>query len=130
MKREIQNSIQQAIKSAFGIDFDISKIKIDYPPEGMGDFSTNVALMLAKEVEKSPMEVAEEIKAKLNRHPMSTNKDIGCPFVEFQKIEVAKPGFLNFYLAESSLRYIVVKINGEKNKFGSSEIGAGKKNSP
>ena len=62
MKSEIQKLIQQAIKSAFGIDFDVEKIKVDYPPEGMGDFSTNVALLIAKEVGKSPMEVAEEIK--------------------------------------------------------------------
>ena len=62
MKKEIQKIIQQAIKSAFGVDFDISKIKVDYPPEGMGDFASNVALLLAKEVGKSPMEVAEELE--------------------------------------------------------------------
>ena len=63
MKSEIQALIQQVIKSAFGVDFDAEKIKVDYPPEGMGDFSTNVALLLAKEVGKSPMEVAETLKS-------------------------------------------------------------------
>ena len=62
MKSQLQQLIQQVIKSAFGINFDLEKIKVDYPPEGMGDFSTNVALTLAKEVGKSSMEVAEKLE--------------------------------------------------------------------
>jgi len=126
MKRDIQKIIQQAIKSAFGIDFDVEKIKVDYPPEGMGDFSTNVALLLAKEVEKSPMDVAEELKEKIFRRRTSKNgEDVGC--LEFEKVEVAKPGFLNFWLSEKSIQKAVEEINSEKNNFGSSEIGKGKK---
>jgi len=118
MKKEIQYLIQQAIKSAFGIDFDISKIKVDYPPEGMGDFSTNVSLILAKQVGENPMEVAETLKS----------STLGAPKVElWEKIEVAPPGFLNLYLAEKSLQNIIAEINEEKNKFGNSEIGKGKK---
>ncbi|MDD5489991.1 MAG: arginine--tRNA ligase [Candidatus Moranbacteria bacterium] len=115
MKKEIQKLLQQAIQSAFGVDFDAEKIKIDYPPEGMGDFSTNVALVLGKVVGKNPMEVAEKLQSELSE------KDI------FEKIETAKPGFINFFLAEETLRNNVVKINEEKNKFGNSEIGAGRK---
>jgi arginyl-tRNA synthetase len=118
MKNQLQQLIQQAIKSAFGVDFDVEKIKVDYPPEGMGDFSTNVALLIAKEVGKSPMEVAKEIKS----------STLGAPKVElWDKIEVAPPGFLNFWLAEKSVQEAVGKINSEKNNFGNSEIGKGKK---
>src|SRR4030042_1134749 len=109
MKSQIQQLIQQAIKSAFGVDFDIEKIQIDYPPEGMGDFSTNVALLLAKEAGKSPMEVAEALKS----------STLGVPKVElWEKIEVAKPGFLNLYLAEKSLQNTIAKINEEKKNLG------------
>ena len=62
MKFEIQQLIQDAIKSAFGIDFEVEKIKVDYPPDGMGDFSTNVALLLAKEVGKLIAKTAAENK--------------------------------------------------------------------
>jgi arginyl-tRNA synthetase len=118
MKSQLQQLIQQAIKSAFGIDFEVEKIKVDYPPEGMGDFSTNVSLLLAKEVGKSPMEVAEAIKS----------STLGAPKVElWEKIEIAKPGFLNFWLAENSIQDTVQKINKEKNTYGSSRIGAGNK---
>jgi arginyl-tRNA synthetase len=110
VKSEIQQLIQQAIQSAFGVDFDAEKIKIDYPPEGMGDFSTNVSLLLAKEVGKSPMEVAEELKNKI------APKDL-----DFEKVEVALPGFLNFWLAEKSLQAIIAEINKKGDEFGNLE---------
>jgi arginyl-tRNA synthetase len=114
MKKEIQKIIQEAIKSVFGVDFVAEKIKVDYPPEGMGDFSTNVALILAKAVGKSPMEVAESLKDSIAGK-------------EFDKIEVAKPGFLNFWLTEKAVQEVIAKINSDKEKFGDSQIGAGKK---
>ena len=126
MKKQIQQLIKDAIQSAFGIDFDTEKIKVDYPPEGMGDFSTNVALLLAKEVGKTPMEVAEALKEKLGfEEPREAGRE--KPSFGFAKTEIAKPGFLNFWLATTVLQNTVVKINKEKNDFGSSEIGAGKR---
>jgi arginyl-tRNA synthetase len=120
MKKEIQQLIRDAIRSAYGIDFELEKIKVDYPPDGMGDFSTNVALLLAKQVGKSPMEAAKEL-ADFFRRP--TSKDS----LQFEKIEVAKPGFLNFWLSEKDIEGEVEKINSEKEKFGNSQIGEGKK---
>ena len=110
MKTEIQQLIQQAIKSAFGMDFDVEKIKVDYPPEGMGDFSTIVALLLAKEIGKSPMEVAEELRDKI------ALKDVGL-----EKVEVAQPGFLNLYLAEKAVQEVIAEINEKGSQFGNLE---------
>ncbi|MCX6766670.1 MAG: arginine--tRNA ligase [Candidatus Moranbacteria bacterium] len=110
MKFEIQQLIQQAIQSAFGIDFDVERIKVDYPPEGMGDFSTNVALLLAKEVGKNPMEVAEEIRDR-----------ISSSLEMLSRIEIAEPGFLNLYLAEKSLQQVVAEINKKGGEFGNLE---------
>ena len=125
MKKEIQRLINDAIKSTFGIDFDLEKIKIDYPPEGMGDFSANVALLLAKQVGKSPMEVAEKLADFFRRPTSKISVDVGR--LQIEKVEVAKPGFLNFYLADKLLPYMVVKINKEKEKYGNSDLGQGKK---
>src|SRR3989339_649167 len=117
MKKQIQKLIKDAIKSAFGIDFDAEKIKVDYPPEGMGDFSTNVALLLAKEVGKNPMEVAEALKEKLGFKERELESSRGeKPSFGFAKTEIAKPGFTNFWLAEKSLQLVAVEINKEKNK--------------
>jgi len=125
MKKEIQRLINDAIKSTFGIDFDLEKIKIDYTPEGMGDFSANVALLLAKQVGKSPMEVAEKLADFFRRPTSKISVDVGR--LQIEKVEVAKPGFLNFYLADKLLPYMVVKINKEKEKYGNSDLGQGKK---
>ncbi|MDD3487606.1 MAG: arginine--tRNA ligase [Candidatus Moranbacteria bacterium] len=128
MKKEIQKIIKNAIRSAFGVDFELEKIKVDYAPEGMGDYSSNIALVLAKQVGKSPMEVAEELALAI-----SEGSTFGAPKVEpsaelqFQKIEAAKPGFLNFWLADAALRNVAENINKEKNDYGKSETGSGKK---
>lgn len=132
MKKQLQQLIQQSIKSAFGIDFDVEKIKVDYPPEGMGDFSTNVALILAKEVGKNPMEVAEELTLSLRGSEATAaipsnaentgllryarnDKDI------FEKIEVALPGFLNFWLAPEVLENLVREVNKKGSEYGNLE---------
>jgi arginyl-tRNA synthetase len=58
--------------------------------ESHGDYSVNVAMILAKQVGKNPRELAEEIVGQLNNEQGMSN------IVE--KVEVAGPGFINFYL--------------------------------
>lgn len=123
MKKEIQKLIKDAIQSAFGVDFGLEKIKVDYPPEGMGEYSTNAALLLAKDVGKSPMEVAEELKAVLSKSStlgtLPRVELLGS--LEFQKIEAAPPGFLNFWLAPEVLQNTIQEINEKKSDFGNME---------
>lgn len=58
--------------------------------ESHGDYSTNVAMVLAKNLGQNPRELAETIVGKINKGPT---------FVQnFEKVEVAGPGFINFYL--------------------------------
>ena len=71
-----------------GVDFDVS-----YPPEGLGDYSTNIAFLLAKEKKRNPKEIAADIIEKLEKN----FKD------EFEKIEIARDGFINFYLSKEHL---------------------------
>ena len=60
-----------------------------------GDYSSNVALVLSKKEGKNPKEVAERIKDQLGS---SASK-----FGFLEKVEVAGPGFLNFFLAKKAL---------------------------
>ncbi len=79
---EIKKIIRQAVGKS-DIDF-----LVEVPAEKThGDYSSNVALVLSKTLQKNPREVAEEIKQKIN-------SDI------FSKIEIAGPGFLNFFVAD------------------------------
>ncbi len=77
-----------------------------------GEFSSNVAMLLAKKIDKSPMEIAEEIKQKLITHKPADNL--------LEKIVVVKPGFVNIYVNRaflvSQLKYLLEgqeKIDGK-----------------
>ncbi len=66
------------------------KIELDFPKDPkFGDYSTNVAMRMAKSGEK-PVEIAEKIKKEL--------QDLNLDYIE--KIEVASPGFINFFLSK------------------------------
>ncbi|MGC8776132.1 MAG: arginine--tRNA ligase [Minisyncoccia bacterium] len=71
-----------------------------------GDFSTNIALRLASNFKKNPREIAEEIK-KLILNENSINF--------FEKIEVAGPGFLNFWISKKEILFEFNKILKNKN---------------
>lgn len=80
-----------------------------------GDFSCNIALKASKELNKKPMELARELASKL--------KDIGL----IEKIEVKEPGFINFFLKESYWQEQLSDVLKSGDKFGSNDIGEGKK---
>jgi len=147
MKKEIQKIIENALleaekveswpaSSADGPDFDKPEIIIDYPKsEQFGDYSCNIAMVLAKKVGKSPMEIATQIATLLNCyiaescHPelaYRTGRQVQHDiYGAFEKIEVAAPGYLNFYLSKKYLQDLVAKIAQEKNNFGNLKIGDG-----
>ncbi len=77
-----------------------------------GDFATNVAMMLAKPLGKPPRAVAESIVAAL------PNGGI------IDRIEIAGPGFINFFLAAGALQQVVVDILGAGSHFGIDRSGA------
>ena len=87
---------------------------IEIPPNAdLGDYAFP-CFSLAKELKKSPMAIAEELKSKL-----SFDKEIS-------KIEIAA-GYLNFFVDKKIFIYNVLsKINEKQDKYGSSQIGKGK----
>ena len=88
------------------------------PPKikAFGDFTTNLAMVLASEAHKAPREVAEKIVAKLKT---------GDGLIE--KAEVAGAGFINFTLKPDWLYDILRQIGSQGEKFGTSDVGKGTK---
>ncbi|MFH1575488.1 MAG: arginine--tRNA ligase, partial [Candidatus Nealsonbacteria bacterium] len=83
------------------------KIQVTYPEgDGFGDYTTNIALRLKKPAN----EIAENLKSDL-----------------FEKVEVAGPGFINFFISKEYLQKQVNAILKEKDKFGQLKIGKGQK---
>lgn len=80
-----------------------------------GDLASNIALTLAKPCKAKPREIAEKIIGALPDNEVVS------------KVEIAGPGFINFYLAGASSAEIVADILREGHAFGTNQDGAGKK---
>ncbi len=81
-----------------------------------GDFAANLALVLAKPLGRKPREVAEALVGKLDLPP---------DFVA--KIEIAGPGFINFYLQGAQITQVVHDVLKRGHDFGRGTVGAGRK---
>jgi len=88
IKKEIEELLKDSLNK-IKIDFD-GEINLDHPQDlKNGDFTTNIAMVLAGKESKNPREVAQEI---LNSLEESQN---------IEKVEIAGPGYLNFFLSKS-----------------------------
>ncbi len=95
---------------ALGIpEKDIPAFTLEHPDEmSHGDYATNVALVLSKSLRKSPVEVAKQVVENLNKNKPSA----------VEKIEIAGPGFINFYLADKYFVDGVGEILKSGEKYG------------
>ena len=119
MKQTIETLILQAVetlKTDGVIAPEISpNITIERTRDAQhGDFASNLALILAKPLKLNPRQVAEKIIAALPQHDVVT------------KVEIAGPGFINFFIDPSSQYQIVRQIHNQGREFGLSRVGAGK----
>jgi arginyl-tRNA synthetase len=84
--------------------------------KNFGDYSINVAMLLSKKLKRNPREVANEIISNLN----SDNSII-------EKIEIAGPGFINFFFSPNYIPSIIKEVLEKKDQFGKSQKYSGKK---
>jgi arginyl-tRNA synthetase len=103
--------LHDAIKKCFGIEADINNIEIDYPKSRIfGHLTSNIILQIAKIVGKAPREAAQQIL------PYIRHEDI-------ERVEIAGPGFLNFYLNKKFFLKHLGRILEEKDGYGSWNLG-------
>ena len=93
-----------------------AKVRLDHTKnKDHGDFATNISLMLAKPAGLIPRELAQQIIDALPEH------------ASVKKVEIAGPGFINFFL-DSASQYAVIKtVLEQKEHFGRNKAGEGKK---
>jgi arginyl-tRNA synthetase len=85
----IQEQIEKWIKDNLKIE---GNFTVEYPSiKTYGDYSTNVALVESKKTDKNPKELAEEYLFALRQAQ-------GDLLSQIEKIEIAGPGFINFFL--------------------------------
>ena len=80
-----------------------------------GDFASSIALGLAKAARSKPRDLAERIVAAL---PASER---------LAQVEIAGPGFINFFLTPGAYRAVVAEILNQSDAFGRSQIGGGRR---
>lgn len=89
MQEELRTTIALAVQELFG---EATDVELARPEPQFGDYATNVALQIAKQVGKNPREIAEAIAGSV-RHRISP----------IRSIDVAGPGFLNITLTDEAL---------------------------
>jgi arginyl-tRNA synthetase len=95
VKQKIEQSLIHSLKN-IQIDFEEKDLLIEQPDDlQRGDYTTNIAMQLASKLKQNPRELAQKIIDNINE------------IEEIEKIEMAGPGFINFYL---STRYLLTQI--------------------
>jgi arginyl-tRNA synthetase len=120
IKSKIENCLKKAIRKTL-INAGLKQTNTDWEifiPEQkqFGHYSTNAALKLAKELKKPPIEIAENLRSEI----LNLKSDL------FEKIEVAPPGFINFWLSKKTLVNELKRVIKKDKNYGRSNIGRNK----
>jgi arginyl-tRNA synthetase len=114
LKEEIKASV---LKAGLATEDQIPAVILEVPKDkAHGDYSTNMAMQLARVAKKAPRMIAEDIV----RHFDKTKASI-------EKIEIAGPGFINFYMNNSYLTDLIPAILQAGEAYGESNAGQGQK---
>lgn len=98
MRQDIIETIKKTCSELYDVD---AIVELDRPEEQFGDFATNVAMRLAKPLNRNPRDVAQEIATSLQRYE------------QFSDVGVAGPGFINITLAN---KYLVESLDQKPSK--------------
>ena len=113
----LKSCIINAVKQAFQIDLATEDVVIEIPKEkAHGDYSTNTAMRLTKQLRQNPRMVAQQLIDCLDLKQGS-----------IAKCEIAGPGFINFFMETASLANVIAKVLNENEDYGRSDAGQGLK---
>ncbi|GAE26851.1 arginyl-tRNA synthetase [Halalkalibacter wakoensis JCM 9140] len=118
IKQQLKEQIVAAVEAAGLATADqIPEVVLETPKEKThGDYATNMAMQLARVAKKAPRMIAEELVANLNKERASV-----------EKVEIAGPGFINFFMDNSYLRDVVPAVLKAGDAYGETNVGGGKK---
>jgi len=122
-KKQMKELLQQLLTDALNtlvndkvLESVPESIRIDHSKDKtQGDFATNVAMVLSKQAKCTPKILAEKIVANFPNA------------AEVDKVEIAGPGFINFFLSQGSNTQVIEKILTQGKDFGLSKHGDGQK---
>lgn len=110
LKAEI---IKAAVTAQLVTEEEIPTVILERPKETEhGDYSTNLAMQLARIAKKAPRQIAEEIAANFDKDTASV-----------EKIAIAGPGFINFYLNNAYLTNLIPQVLKADETYGETNFG-------
>ena len=110
---KICDVIKQSVNEAFSLEVEDQMVMVERPRDPkMGDYSTNIAMRLAKSLHKKPVDIANELVEVLKKN-----------LTEANEVSVAGPGFINFKINESALSACINQIIDAGKDYGKSEFG-------
>lgn len=113
MKEQIIELINKTLKELGFVSDNKLVFTLEHPDVmAHGDYATNVALILSKQLKKSPIEVAKQIVEKINQNKIAV----------ISKVEMAGPGFINFYLSPKYFTDGVGEILNKGENYGEINI--------
>ena len=118
LKENLKAEIKQAVLTCGYIteSDDLNVILENSKDVSHGDYSTNIAMQLTKIAKKNPRMIAEEILINFNAESANV-----------EKIEIAGPGFINFFMKKSAFTQSIKNIIELGHEFGTSKSGNGLK---
>ncbi|ASQ46880.1 arginine--tRNA ligase [Legionella clemsonensis] len=120
MKQTVEHLLAQALntlKQSAVIPQDLEvELKVERAKDSThGDFASNLAMALAKPCRQAPRKLAELIVDAIPAHSA------------VEKIEIAGPGFINFFMHSEALSQVVAEVLKQGDQFGCSNLGQGQK---
>ncbi|EFV77996.1 arginine--tRNA ligase [Cytobacillus oceanisediminis] len=114
LKQEIKDAV---VKAGLAAEEQIPDVILEIPKEkAHGDYSTNMAMQLARVAKKAPRMIAEELIAHFDSSKAS-----------IEKIEIAGPGFINFYMNNSYLTDLIPAVLEAGDQYGETTVGNSQK---
>ena len=114
LKEEIRAAV---LKAGLAAEEQIPAVILETPKEkAHGDYSTKMAMQLARVAKKAPRMIAEALVENFDRSKAS-----------IEKIELAGPGFINFYMNNSYLTDLIPTVLEAGDQYGSTTVGGGEK---
>jgi len=115
MKPIIEELLSNALRSLQELGYAPKKLNMEIKvwrslDESHGDYSTNLAIILAKSCGQSPLKIADLLITNISKKP------------QFLRVEIARPGFINFFLDSQGKAQIIATIFKEAENFGKSKL--------
>jgi arginyl-tRNA synthetase len=119
LRSQLLVSIEKALNSSFPLSEQTPTLTLEVPADKKhGEFSCNVAMRLSGVLKRNPMEIAEALRGAIAR-----DINAGALKEKIDKVEVKKPGFINFYFSKPAFYKMLAQVITEANNYGRSNTG-------